>query len=70
MPWYAPDKWNGNSLSEIYSYLKDGDGKYLSNSIDVELVNTEECKKFIHIKYYLKQKYINYSIYKKENYFV
>lgn len=36
------DKWMGNSLSEIYSYLKDGDGKKYLDTKCIQLTGIEE----------------------------
>lgn len=34
----------GNSLSEIYSYLEEGDAKIYSDSISIELIGIEKRK--------------------------
>ncbi|XP_026806349.1 pre-piRNA 3'-exonuclease trimmer-like isoform X1 [Rhopalosiphum maidis] len=36
------DKWMGSSLSEIYSYLKDGEGKRYSDTMHIQLTGIEE----------------------------
>ncbi|XP_022182122.1 pre-piRNA 3'-exonuclease trimmer-like isoform X1 [Myzus persicae] len=36
------DKWVGSSLSEIYSYLKDGDGEKYSDNTCIQLIGIEE----------------------------
>ncbi|XP_025195413.1 pre-piRNA 3'-exonuclease trimmer-like [Melanaphis sacchari] len=36
------DLWMGSSLSEIYSFLKDGDGEKYSNIISIQLTGIEE----------------------------
>ncbi|XP_015363248.1 PREDICTED: poly(A)-specific ribonuclease PARN-like [Diuraphis noxia] len=36
------DKWLGSSLSEIYSYLKDGDGHKYADTICIQLTGIEE----------------------------
>eukprot|EP00102_Acyrthosiphon_pisum_P015062 XP_008185451.1 PREDICTED: poly(A)-specific ribonuclease PARN [Acyrthosiphon pisum] len=36
------DKWIGSSLPEIYSFLKDGDGKKYSDTIRIQLTGIEE----------------------------
>ncbi|KAF0762846.1 pre-piRNA 3'-exonuclease trimmer-like [Aphis craccivora] len=36
------DKWMGSSLSEIYSYLKEGEGEKYSSTISIQLIGIEE----------------------------
>lgn len=54
---FSSDKWIGSSLPEIYSYLKDGDGKKYLDTINIQLAGIEERKNItyfiiiiIHIK--------------------
>jgi len=41
---FFSDKWIGSSLPQIYSYLKDGDGKKYSDTIHIQLTSIEERK--------------------------
>jgi len=40
----------GSSLSEIYSYLKDGEGKRYSNNMHIQLTGIEERKNITNFK--------------------
>lgn len=41
---YSLARWSKSSLSEIYSYLKDGDGKIYLNYMSIKLFNIDESR--------------------------
>lgn len=41
---YSLARWPKSSLTEIYSYLKDGDGKIYLNYMSIKLSNIDESK--------------------------
>jgi len=42
----------GSSLSEIYSYLKEGEGEKYSSTISIQLIGIEERKNIEYLIYY------------------